>query len=92
MRKLSVSAAEAVGHLHLGQIEVLRAALRFQGHAVQQKAGSRRIHRGEIEGNVRTGCAILASIGIRLTLPVHELIRYRFVVLTEITANCLHKR
>ena len=91
MRKLLVTAAETVGHLYLRQIEVLRAAFRFQRHAVQEKTCSRRIHWWEKESNVWPGGTVLASIDIRLSLPVHKLIRYSLVVLTEITANSFHK-
>ena len=86
-----MTAAKAVGHLYLGKIEVLRAAIRLQGHTVQQKAGCRSIDWWKPEGKVRTCRTVFASIGIRLSLPFNKFVCYPLVVSAEIAADCLHE-
>ena len=90
VRYLLMTAAKAVGHLHLGQVEVLRATVRLQGHAVQQETCCRGVNRREPEGEVRTCCAVFASIGVRLSLPFHEFVGHPLVVSAEIAADGLY--
>ena len=85
-----MTAAKAVGHLHLGQIEVLRATVGFQGHAVQQETCCRGVNRREPEGEVRTCRAVFASIGVRLSLPFYEFVCHPLVVSAEIAADGLY--
>ena len=82
---LLVSATHLVGHLHLGQVQILRAAsllLKCQG--VLQESGRCDIGRREPEANCRTlRFLLVCSTRLHLTNPVGQLPIFHLVVVSE---------
>ena len=93
VRHLLVSAAHAVGHLHLGQVEVLSAATQILArHAVEDEGRIGNVRGRKPEGNVRPhGLLLVGRLALDLLLPLNELLQLRLVVSTEVTANGFHQ-
>ena len=88
-RHLLVTTTETVGHLHLGQVEVLReSTLCFERQRVLDERCVGRIRRRETKEYLRAGRLFLVvRLGLFPLLPFQQFVFFGLVVLTEITAN-----
>ena len=88
-----MTATQLVGHLHFGQVEVLRAtALRLERNRILEEGWFGRVSRRKPVGQNRLGCLFLiVGFGLIETLPFPIFVLFSLVVLAEITANGLYK-
>ena len=84
-----MTAAQAVGHFHLGQVKVLgEAALRLERHRILDKGGIGRIRRRKPEGHFGAfGFVLVGAFRVLLLLPFQDFLLLGLVVLAEIAAN-----
>ena len=90
---LSVSAAHLVCHLHLGQVEVLGSlAQLLQSHGVLYEGRVGDVGRWKPEAHVRTlGFFLVGTLGLHLSLPVHEFLILYLIVFAKRPHDCLYK-
>ena len=90
---LPVSAAHAVGHLHLRHVDVLCAsALRLQRHSVLQERRIGYIRGRKVESHLRSGRLLLVCPArLHHTLPLHQSPDFPFVMPAEILAYGFHE-
>lgn len=90
---LAVTAAHAVGHLHLREVEVLRAAALFlERHSVLQEGGVGEVGRREPEGHIGTFRLLLVrAAGLHLALPVGQALVFGLVVGAERAHDSLNQ-
>ena len=88
-----MSAADAVGHLDLRHIKVLRArAQGFACHCVLEEGGGGDIRRREPEGYVGAlRFFLVGGLGLHLLLPLDELLQLLFIVCAELAADGFHQ-
>ena len=90
---LPVTATHLVRHLHLGQVQVLRApAHLLQRHRVLDKGRIRQVGRRKPETHVRTfGLLLVRPPRLHLPLPVHQLPVLRLIMLAKRPHDSLHE-
>ena len=87
-----MTAAKTVSHLHLRKVEKLRpAAKSLAADGILKKGRSCRVRWRKPEGYLRTvGLVLVVTFGMTDSLPLHELIHFCLVMITEIAVYCLH--
>ena len=78
-----MTATHLIDHLHLGQVQILRAATHFlQAQGVLKKCSAGDVYRREPDSHIGTlGFILVGALGILLALPVFQfLILYRVVI------------
>ena len=87
-----MSATHPVGHLHLGQIEVLRTSAKFlASHGILDKGSIGHIGWWKPETHVGASRFLLVGrFGFHLLLPFHELLQFRTVVLSQVVTDSFH--
>ena len=89
---LLVAAAQLVGHLYLGQVEILSASAQLlKGYRILEEGRFGGVGRREPDGNRRTyGCVLGVLLGLVEIRPVFQFFVFRLVVAGEVAANCFH--
>ena len=90
---LAVTAAHAVGHLHLGHVQILRAvAQALAGHGVLEESRRGDVGGRKPEGHLGAhGLLLVGRLGLHLFLPLDEFLEFLFVVCAEVATDGLDK-
>ena len=93
LRQFSVVAAQLVGHLYLGHVEVLRAtALSLESHCVLNEGWVSGVGWWKPEGYLGASRFVLVSaLGVFLFRPLYQSIHLGLIVLCEVATNGLNK-
>ena len=89
---LLVAAAQLVGHLYLGQVEILRPSTQLlKGYGILEEGRFGGVDRWKPDSNSRTyGRVLSVLLGLVEIRPILQLFVFRFVVTGEVAANCFH--
>ena len=88
-----MTAAQLVGHLHLGNVDVLRAtAVSLKRHGIQQESRVGRVVRYKPDTLLRTiGFILVVAPRLFLFRPFQQSVGLSLIVQAEIAANSLYE-
>lgn len=92
LRYTAMSATDAVGHLHLGHVDILCACAQlFAAHSVLDEGSIGDVGRRKPKRHVRThGLLLVGRLALHHLLPLLKFVKFLLVVLAEVAADSFH--